>query len=196
VEYLLGIQMKVILALVLVFSNAGNCSAGQGAINLIGHFSNIVATADEDPHIVSGFGVKLYQKDKTLFGNVEIGIGSAEAASGRLYDIEFDPLTNQLNFKAKYSSGWEISRQIGPEGRASHVLMIFSGKMTNKSLAGTIVLKDGCNLNAPGTKTHAVMKRIKDRYVPTNLDEWAAYISPKPSGSQWRPALSSRTRNG
>lgn len=173
-----GTSTRIIFAILIFLSFSGNARAGKEKVLLIGHFSNIVATADEDPHIVSGFEVNLYQKDRTLFGDLEIGIGSAEAASGRLYDIEFDPLTKQLNFKAKYSSGWESSSQIGPEGRASRVLMIFSGKMTNKSLAGTIYLKDGYNLNAAGTTTRAVMKRTNERYVPTNLDEWAAYISP------------------
>lgn len=171
--------MKRICTLLILLSLAGGANAGQGDVVLIGHFSNIVTSDGDDPHQDSGYAVSLYQKDEALFGNVEIGIGSTEAASGRLYDIAFDPATKRLSFKAKYSNGWEGSKQIGPEGRESRVLMIFSGTLASKSLTGTIVLKDGYNLRAAAPRERSVMKRTKSDYKPSDVDEWARYIAPK-----------------
>jgi hypothetical protein len=171
--------MQMIYVILLTLFVAGSATATPGEIVLIGHFSNIKASADEDPHIESGYAVSLYKQDKTLFGKLEVGIGSTEAASGRLYDIEFNPALRRLRFKAKYSEGWEANKAIGPEGRESRKLMIFSGKLTNKILAGEVILKDGYTQSDAGKKTYELMKRTDSDYKPSDFEEWVKYSSPE-----------------
>jgi hypothetical protein len=171
--------MRMIFAILLAFFVTGKVTAAPGEIVLIGHFSNIKASVDEDPHIESGYAVSLYKQDETLFGKLEVGIGSTEAASGRLYDIEFNPALRRLRFKAKYSSGWEANKMIGSEGRESRKLMIFSGKISSKSLAGDVILKDGYTQNDAGKKTYEVLKRTYSDYKPSDFEEWVKYTSPE-----------------
>lgn len=167
--------MKLFLAILIIFTLVGNSNAAQNEAVLIGHFSNLKVTEDEDPHTVAGYSVSLYRQDKTLFGNMAAATGSLEPAQGRLYDIEFSPATGQLRFKAKYSSGWEYSKQTGPDGRQSRQLMNFSGKLTRSSLVGRVVLKDGYQLGNAGKATLVSMKKTKDDYKPKSLEEWTTY---------------------
>ena len=133
------------------------------------------ATLDDDPHSVAGYSVHLYRQGKTLFGSLAVATGSSEPAQGRLFDIEFDPSTKKLRFKAKYVTGWESSKEAGPAGREARELMTFAGKLTSKALAGRIVLKDGYALNQAGTKIYASMKRTDDDDRPGSLNEWAKF---------------------
>jgi hypothetical protein len=139
------------------------------------------ATGDEDPHMESGYSVRLYRQDETLFGSIAAATGSLEPAQGRLYDIEFNSATGQLRFKAKYSSGWEHSKQIGPGGRQKRELIIFSGTVTRRSLTGRVVLKDGYQLTDAGKATRVLMKRNREAYKPKSLEEWAthSFLDPK-----------------
>jgi hypothetical protein len=165
--------MKLIIAIIILFAFSDNCTADAEKIVLIGHFSNQKVSGGEDPHIVSGYTVRLFQADNKLFGEIAVATGSGEPVPGRLYDIEFDPPTKKLRFKAKYSEGREFSKQIGPGGRKSRDLLIFSGRLARNSLAGTVVLKDGYNLQEAGKKSYAVMKR-KPEFTskPDSFEKW------------------------
>jgi hypothetical protein len=167
--------MKNFFAICILFALAGNSDAAQGEVVLIGHYSNMKSTGDVDPHTVSGYAVSLFRQDETLFGSVSAATGALESAGGRIFDIEFNPTTRQLRFKAKYSSGWEYSKQIGPEGRRARDFLIFSGTLTGKKLAGKMVLKDGYQLTDAGNATYESMKRTKENYKPKNLEEWATF---------------------
>jgi hypothetical protein len=167
--------MKLLLALFLFLALGQECSAAPDNVVLIGHFSNMQATEDDDPHIVAGYSVHLYRHGKTLFGNLAVATGSLEPAQGRLFDIEFDPSTKKLRFKAKYVTGWQGSKKTGPAGREARELLTFAGKLTNKTLAGRIVVKDGYALNEAGTKIFASMKRTDDDDRPGSFNEWAGY---------------------
>lgn len=140
---------------------------------LIGHYSNQKVSAGEDPHILSGYWVSLYRVNNNLFGDIGVATGAGEAVPGRLYEIEFDPGTKKLRFKAKYSEGYEYSKQIGPGGRKSRNLLIFSGKLAPSSLAGTVVLKDGYSVEDAGKKSYVVMKRKPEFHSkPDSFEEW------------------------
>jgi hypothetical protein len=160
------------VAVLLVLASAGECVAAPGKVVLIGHFSNMQATGDDDPHIVDGYSVHLYRQEKTLFGNMAAATGSLEPAQGRLFDIEFDPATKKLSFKAKYSTGIEGGKGI-PEQRESRKLMLFSGTLGRKSLKGTVVVKDGYNPARQGTKTFETLKRETHDDKPESMEKWA-----------------------
>ena len=167
--------MQRLLALLFVFSLAGKCGAAPEDVILLGHFSNQKVTHDADPHFISGYSVSLYRIDQNFFGDIGVAVGSAEPAGGQLYDIEFDPVSKKLSFKAKYSGGREFPKGLGPDGRNSRALLTFTGKLSRKSLAGTVVLQDGYSLEKAGAKSYEVMKREKDDYKPRSLVEWGEY---------------------
>jgi hypothetical protein len=112
-----GIDMKLILAVFILFSISDSCTADAGKVVLVGHFSNQRVSDGEDPHLLSGYWVSFYKVDNKLFGDIGVAMGAGEGAPGRLSDIEFDPATKKLRFKAKYSDGYEYSKQTSPEGR-------------------------------------------------------------------------------
>jgi hypothetical protein len=167
-----GIDMKLILAIFILFAFSNDSTADAGKILLIGHFSNQKVSDGEDPHILSGYSVSLFQLDEVLFGKIGVATGSGEAVPGRLYDIEFDRATKKIRFKAKYSEGYEYSKQIGPGGRPSRKLLIFSGRLAPNSLAGMVILKDGYNLDDAGKKLYVVMKKTKFDYKPDSFEQW------------------------
>jgi hypothetical protein len=172
----MGIDMKKLFAMLwglLLFSTCSCAVAGE--VILIGHYSNQKATTDEDPHIVSGYWISLYRQDDIVFGDIGVATGSLEPVQGRLYDIVFDPVTKNLSFKAKYSRGIEAGKGIPKEGRESHNLMLFSGKLERTAIAGTVVLKDGYNMSRPEKKTFESMKRVKFYYKPASMQQWAAF---------------------
>jgi hypothetical protein len=148
---------------------AGNCSASPDQVELVGHFSNITVTNDDDPHQVDGYSVHLYRTGTTLFGNLAAATGSLEPAQGRLFDIVFDPATKKLQFKAKYSSGSEPN---GATARDSRELLIFSGIVQRHRLVGKIILKDGYRLEKRGTVEHVSMKRDRDSFKPESYLKW------------------------
>lgn len=172
--------MKVILQLIIYFSLCCSSPAFAGEVQLLGHYSNQKVSDDSDPHILAGYSVHLYRDDKRIFGSIGIGIGSTEGAPGYMYDIELDPATSKLRFKAKYSEGQEFSKQIGPEGRESRVLLDFSGTLTRNAIVGTVVIKDGYNLREVGKKSHVVLKRTKFDYKPDSFEKWAEFSNRAP----------------
>jgi hypothetical protein len=167
--------MKLILSISFLFSVNSVCSAVPSDVVLIGHFSNIQATDDDDPHIVAGYSVHLYRQDNEFFGNVAVATGSLEPAQGRLYGIVFDPLTKKLRFKAKFVAGWAYDKRSGPEGRESRQLMTFSGRLTPKALTGRVVLNDGYDQKEVNEKSFVSMKRLKDAYKPASRETWNGF---------------------
>jgi hypothetical protein len=170
--------MKRIFAILTFILSAGTCLAATGEVVLLGHFSNLKVTHDADPHFLSGYSVSLYQSGETIFGDIGIATGAPEPASGRLYDIVLDPGTRKLAFKAKYSGGRRYSKSIGPGGRESRILLVFSGTLKAKELAGTMLVQDGYSPNAPGESVRTVMKLTKRSFKPDSLEEWTQYPFP------------------
>lgn len=167
-----GTDMKIIAILVSCFVFTCNVYAASPDVVLVGHFSNIEVTHDDDPHFLSGYDLSLYRKGNVVFGNIGVGTGAPEPAHATLYDVTFDEQKKTLIFKAKYSGGWEYSKETGSAGREARVLLSFSGRISPKSVRGKFNKKDGYNLSAPGTNISAVMKRDSDDYVPESFETW------------------------
>lgn len=166
--------MKHLIApLVLIMVN-GSCSATEADVVLLGHYSSLQVTRDEDAHILSGYAVSLYKDRNVVFGDLEVGVGSTEAAGARLYDIHFDSATRKIRFKADYSTGREHSKAIGPGGRDSRVVMTFNGTLARDRIIGTVQLRDGHSGVQTGTKTRVVMNRTYMTYRPDSFAQWAA----------------------
>ena len=170
-----GTDMKIIAILVSCLVFTCNVYAAPPDVVLVGHFSNLEITHDEDPHFLSGYSLSLYRTGNVVFGNIHAGIGSSETVHGTLYDVTFDERKKTLFFKAKYSEGWESSKEIGIGGRASRVFLSFSGQIASNSLRGTFNKKDGYNLSASGRNISAVMKNTNDDYVEKSFESWKIF---------------------
>lgn len=138
-------------------------------------------TDDEDPHLISGYHVNLFQCADQLFGHIGVATGSTEGVSGRMYDISFNQKTGALSFKSKFSDGWESSKEIGPEGRESRKLFAFSGKVTKTHLNGTVTLRSAYTPQKIVDRGFVSLKRQEDDFVPQSLEAWGQYRAPLPT---------------
>lgn len=151
------------------------CNASAERILLIGHFSSLQTTQDEDPHTVSGYRVSLYKSGASVFGSFAAATGSLETAQGRLYDVHFEPATGRLSFKSRLAMGWESSREIGPNGRESRAIYEFRGRLQSRSLVGNMVQKDWNSPHSKPIKEKAVLPKTRDAYVPESIEEWLSH---------------------
>ncbi len=166
--------MRSMLALFFLLTLAGHSSAVLRQVVLVGHFSNLEATEDEDPHTVSGYSVHLYREGQTLFGNIAVAVGSQEPAQGRLNNIIYDPRTGTLRFTAEYVSGWTYDKQSGPAGRQARETLTFSGKLSRLGLIGRVLVKDS-QLVSKGRLSQESLRRTTDDYKPESKSEWAGF---------------------
>lgn len=145
---------------------------------LIGHFNNQRLSRGEDVHILSGYYVDLYRIGERTFGDANIGVGSTEAASGRLYDIDFNPATKRLSFSAKFTAGWEFGKGIPAAGRPFRVVMKFKGVVGPKALSGIVETRDGYGNDSVSKVTRVKIGRTPDTHVPVSYDHWAKISAP------------------
>lgn len=123
---------------------------------VVGRYSNISTSMTHDPH-QSGYSIILYKRsDGLFFGDFTFAMGSAEAASAKLLDLYFDG-TN-LKFKAKTSAYQILDKN---QNRPSKELFEFSGKLKDQVLAGSLIVRDGYDLERPQSAQTIRLKRIK-----------------------------------
>jgi len=146
--------------------------AGITAPSLVGHYSNQVWSDGEDPHAVSGYYVSLYKNGGTLFGDIGVAIGSAEPASAKLYDISLDEKEGKISFKADYSRGTEHFKGLPREGRDAKRILTFSGKLKPRALQGEFIEQDGYPPFAKVGKEKSVLRKSKDDFTPSSMEEW------------------------
>ena len=156
----------------LALAIGGNCSAACNNVKLIGHYSNMEWTNDEDPHLVDGYSVSLYKCDTRVFGKISIAVGSPEAVSGQLYDVAFNRRSGKVIFKAKYSDGQEFSKDTGPQGREARTYLSFSGIVSPHALRGVVVLRDAYHGVTSAKAKQQVLKRSDDNDVPKSEEEF------------------------
>jgi hypothetical protein len=172
--------MNSFAILLFAFACCGPAGASEN-VQLIGHYSNMKVSHDADPHIVSGHAISLYRTGDEIFGELEAGIGATEAASGRLYDIKFNPATKAISFKGRYLGGREFRKGLPPEGRSRRVLLIFSGKLSRNRLAGMLQLRDGYEDGKAIKSLETVLKRSSIKYTPKSYEVWAAEQTTNPA---------------
>lgn len=172
--------MKRLFAVIVLALVVGGARANCEPVTLIGSFSNMYWSSDDDPHLISGYEVNLFRCLDRLFGDVGVATGSIEGVSGRMYDIAYDPKSGHLRFKTKYSEGWEGSKEIGPAGREARTFLSFDGKVTKTRLLGTITLRDAYSPTKITKRIFVSMKRSRDRHVPRSEEEWSRYRAELP----------------
>lgn len=169
--------LAFLLAGALFLGAACVVHAETKAPSLVGHYSNQEWSAGEDPHALSGYTVNLYKQGKLVFGDIGVATGSVEPAQAKLYDVSFDEKAGTITFKAKYSEGVELGKDLPPEGREVKVILTFIGKLDQRGLQGEFVKRDGYPPFPAVGIEQSVLPRTKDKFVPRSVEDWKQYTN-------------------
>lgn len=134
-------------------------------VKLVGHYTNMVVSADEDPHFLSGYNVDLYTRNSVALARLAVAVGSQEPVWATVQEVVFNPRTRKLRFRAEYSDGWEFSKQIGPAGRAARTIFTFSGNVKPRSIVGIVTTRDGYCDDCKPKSEKVILKRTSDTSV-------------------------------
>ena len=140
----------------------------RSAIHLVGDYSNIITSIDDDPH-QSGYAVVLYQlSDGTYFGDFTYAMGSTEAVGSPLIDLKV--LDRRISFTARTSSAAEM------DGSPSRELFKFSGVIQDRSIRGVLSKSDG---KGKSTKIYTekirLIRRPLDLMEPKNYEDYLRF---------------------
>ena len=128
-------------------------------ITPIGEFSNVYYTAEHE----YGYTVQLWQDGETVIGMFFYSGGlQGDAPRGVLENVEYNPRTGQLSFRAKLSIGMTNGNQWSKD------LFEFSGQLSQKNVAGA--------LRGPFATEHVDLKK---RQPP-------GFMSPTRSYLEWK----------
>lgn len=167
--------LATLFAGALFIGAACQSHAETKAPSLVGHYSNQEWSAGEDPHALSGYTVNLYKQGKLVFGDIGVATGSLEPAQAKLYNVAFDEKAGTITFKAKYSEGVELGRDLPPEGREVKVILTFTGKLDQRRLEGEFVKRDGYPPFPAVGLEQSILLRTKDNFVPRSVEDWKQY---------------------
>ncbi len=167
--------MRILLLLFILLAPACEGRTSSEQITLIGHFSSLIITNDEDPHTVDGVAVSLYRSGGLVFGEMAVAIGALEPAQGRLFAVKFDEATKRVSFSSHIVTGWGGGAEAGPQGRESRSIYEFSGRIASGKLTGTLVQKDWYFLSKKRKSVTVSLTRTKEQSVPKNIEEWRSY---------------------
>lgn len=89
----------------------------------------------------SGYDVGLWTQDEKMYGLISVHRGlCGDPPAGRLENVQFDPRTKKLSFKAKVSIGLDYNDDHNYV--PSHDVLEFDGFLTSKRLYGTLKTTD------------------------------------------------------
>ncbi|MBN7136977.1 hypothetical protein A7A76_19745 [Lysobacter enzymogenes] len=161
----------------------------SNAVETVGVYSNVRIGHSEDPHAY-GYDVELYRHNGALFGLFYSSQGLAgDTPRGRLQDVRFDAASGKLSFRAKLTVGREYSKDSGDDGRPSRDLFEFDGRLSAKSLAGTVLHRSGYRPQEVDERETVKLKldpqRTRDarEFAPASRAAWEA--EPVPNGPEW-----------
>jgi hypothetical protein len=127
-------------------------------ITFVGEFSNMRYTEEH----AYGYIIQLWREGATVFGLFLASEGlAADTPTGLLDDLQYDPRSGKLSFKAKLTMGLDARNQ------PSHDLFEFDGKLGAAAVSG--VLKHGA-----ATERINLRKLQPDTAFPQprTYDEW------------------------
>lgn len=133
----------------------------------IGHYSNLTWSQSADPHTKSGYSVSLYRIGNVTYGDIALANGSIEPARAFLHDIDYNPTTGAIRFKARHSAD--------EQGRNAETLE-FIGKVEPTALVGIMHATDYDSDDLPKKRMRMRIKRDKDSTNPWRSHaEWHAH---------------------
>jgi hypothetical protein len=156
------IKMKKILALLLAACISLSASAEElVSTRLIGHYSNIQAEGNDDPHFVSGYTIALYERNNETLAHVMVAIGSPEPARATIKNLTHDPSNKFLTFTALYSAGLETNYIKAAPDREAFKELSFRGIVVPGLISGKMVKDFYCSRCRP-VITNVTLTRIEE----------------------------------
>jgi hypothetical protein len=147
----------------------------ESPIKPVGHFTNVGSNGEHQ----WGFAVELWRQDDKIYGWMSGSdysriVGDAPAAI--LEDVQFDPKTGKISFKAALPSNFG-----GP--RRSKNVHKFDGFLTKKNLTGSLLItNDLCGNSCTKKKKITLSKSKKDSsdleefFTFGSYQEWEVWI--------------------
>lgn len=144
-------------------------------VQLIGKYAKYsLGVIEGEPH-PEGYEVNLYKQENVLFGKFVVGDGSIDMKSGLLENIALDETTKSFKFTAKLSIG-KFQKANSDAWHRTRDLYIFSGKIDEHFITGTLEHRDGYKKNVHGNIERIKLPRSKNKngreYVPESMNEW------------------------
>ncbi|CAJ0793629.1 hypothetical protein LMG19083_02462 [Ralstonia psammae] len=162
--------MHRFLFLTLLLISAA-CSATPPTSTHVGYFSNQKTTATTgDPHS-EGYAVDLYREGSHVFGKFYVSTG-IEAPSGPIYNAKIDLSAHTVTFGAKLSTGFEFTRDSGPQGRPARDVFEFHGKISRSTLEGRLIHKSGYDPTSDIRSEHVLLRRVNINMPSVDYAEW------------------------
>jgi hypothetical protein len=142
-----------------------------GPLSVIGAFSNIQYSGEHG----SGYSVRLWQQGEKVFGLVSVQNGLAgDPPAGLLENVEFDPRTKRLLFRARLSLSLIYSGKY--KGMQSRDVLEFDGILKKDKLVGELKISDLLFPADPPTRKRVVLPRSTDMtdtmIVPQDYAQW------------------------
>jgi hypothetical protein len=139
------------------------------APTVVGTFSNVRTTAEH----AYGYYLQLWSEDGKLIGLLSVMNGLAgDAPAGMLEQVEWNPRTGKLRFRAKLTLGLAY---LGPnKQRPSEDLFVFSGTLSGQAVSGVMRQFDKLRPSAPPVVERVrLKKRDGDEILhPRSYEEW------------------------
>jgi len=154
------------LAMALSAAPAGNGETkaafkDDASIVYLGLFSNMEYTEEH----AYGSDVELWRQDDRYFGLFSHSEGLAgDTPTGTLDDLKFDPISGNLSFRAKLTTGDHYCKV--HDGVPSRDLFKFKGKWAGKQIRGTLKTFDALHPDDEPKVEKTVFKKTRD-------EDWA-----------------------
>ena len=144
----------------------------EAPVTVLGEFSNRKGDGEHS----WGYTVALWKHEGRIIGMIFGTNGlmlSGDPPTGLLEDVQYDPKTGRMSFKAKLSVG-----KYG-DGSMSHDLYLFDGTLTPAKMKGVMTVREAAECEGCGEKIKVVLPRLRKPVIEQEsyktLDEWNAF---------------------
>ena len=149
--------------------------APAGSLMVLGEFSNMKFTEEH----AYGYTVQLWRQGDQIIGFLQSSEGLAgDTPTGVLEEVQFDPRTQSLSFKAKLTMGVVLLAQGRQE--PTHDLFEFHGILGRAALAGAIGRRDMLRPTAKAEIRQVSLRKQSGE----NMIEFHSYAEWKKSADQ------------
>lgn len=131
------LNYMILLALSFV-SSPVFAESSQSQISIVGTYTNMRHTEEHS----YGYTVELWKQGNRVFGFILASNGlSEDTQTGLLEDVNFEPESGKLSFRAKLTTGLIYNNQV-KKWIPSQDILKFSGTLNKDSLTGVLEISD------------------------------------------------------
>lgn len=172
-------EMRRLLISALLLVATASTVASPVAQHL-GFFSNqrTVGSSD-DPH-TEGYALDLYREGPRVFGQFCVSTG-IETPCGVIDTADIKVTTGAITFRAKLSTGSEVTRESGPKGRPTRDIFEFVGRLSANAVKGRVTHRNGYDSRTDAQTESVSLRRGRADTVSTSYADWMRDPANKPA---------------